>query len=98
MKNLTTKQIHYLKSNAMDIKALYQVGKDLTNPNFIDMIDKALEARELIKVRVLNNVLEAPRTIGLDLASQTNSYLVQIVGKVITLYRPSKKNIYKLPN
>jgi len=94
---LTTKQIKYLKSNAMEEKILFQVGKDGIGENFLDLIDKALEARELVKFRVLNNCLDPVREIALDVASNTNSLLIQIVGKVITLYRPSKKQIYVLP-
>lgn len=93
---LTSKQKRYLKSEAMVIKSLYQVGKEGLGRTFYDLIDKALDAKELIKIRVLNSVTTPIREIAFDLSSKTNSEIVQIVGKVITLYRPSKKQIYNL--
>lgn len=94
---LSSKQIRYLKGIAMDMKANYQIGKDGISDNFKEMIDKGLEANELLKIRVLTNNSAPVRELGLDIASATNSILVQTVGKVITLYRESKNHIYQLP-
>ncbi len=94
---LTSKQISYLKSQAMTIKAFFQVGKEGLGENFFDLVNKSLEANELIKFRVLNTASAPIREIALDVCSHTNAILVQIVGKVVTLYRPSKKIIYQIP-
>ncbi len=93
---LSSKQIRHLKSIAMTQDVLFQVGKNEISSGFIKMIDDALEAREVIKFRILNNSSANIREVGLDVSIKTNSSLVQIVGHVITLYRPSKKEIYKI--
>ena len=93
---ITSKQARYLKSEAMTLKIFFQVGKEGVGENFYDLVDKALEAHELIKFRLLQTVSSPVREIALDVASNTNSVIVQIVGKVITLYRPSKNKIYKI--
>ena len=54
---LTGKQRSYLKGLANEIDPIFQVGKNGITDNFIKQIDEALEARELIKVNVLNNSL-----------------------------------------
>ena len=93
---LTVKQKVKLRSMAMTLKPIYQVGKEEISDNLIKGLDLALEAHELIKFRLLQTVSSPVREIALDVASNTNSVIVQIVGKVITLYRPSKNKIYKI--
>ena len=55
-----------------------------------DGIRQALEARELIKINVLQNCLDDPREIAEVLAERTNSQVVQVIGKKIVLYKPDK--------
>ena len=92
---LTSKQKRYLKSEAMTMHALYQVGKEGLSANFFKLIDKGLDANELLKIRVLNTVSQPIREIALDLSAKLNAEIVQMVGKVITLYRDSKNHIYQ---
>jgi len=91
---LSSKQKRYLKSEVMTMHALYQIGKEGLGTHFFEMIDKALDANELLKIRVLNTVNTPIREIALDLSAKLNAEIVQIVGKVITLYRDSKHHIY----
>lgn len=93
---LTNKQLSYLRSEAQTLKALYQLGKEGLSANFLLLIDKALSANELIKIHALTKDKDELRLLALDLASQSKAILVQIIGKVITLYRPSKKRLYNL--
>lgn len=88
---LTTIDMQKLKSHANTIESKYQVGKNgLTNNNLI-LLDKALEAHELIKVSVLKNADKEINEIAFDISSNINCEIVQIVGRVITFYRKSKK-------
>lgn len=71
----------------MDLKPLFQVGKDALSDNFIRMIDNALRARELIKIKVLKTAPEDIEEIAFDLAMNTESEVVQRIGRTIVLYR-----------
>jgi RNA-binding protein len=57
-----------------------------------------LEARELIKINVLNNCADDPKEIAATLAERTHSEVVQVIGKKIVLYKESvKKKKIELP-
>lgn len=88
---MTSKQRAYLKSLAMNIDPIYQVGKASLTPELTKGLDEALEARELIKVTVLKNCLDDPKEIAIVLGERTQSEVVQVIGKKIVLYRPSKE-------
>ena len=89
---MTSKQRAYLRSLANSVTAILQIGKNGINDNLIKQIDDALEARELIKVSVLETAPEEKRVLAEEIASSTNSILVQVLGNKITLYRARKKN------
>lgn len=89
---MTSKQRAYLRSLANSVTAILQIGKNGINDNLIKQVDDALEARELIKVSVLETAPEEKRILAEELVASTNSILVQIVGNKITLYRARKKN------
>ena len=92
---LTKKQKKYLAGQAVNLKPLFQVGKDALSDNFIVMIDNALRARELIKIKVLKTAPEDVEEIAFDLAMNTESEVVQRIGRTIVLYRrnPDKQGI-----
>ena len=89
---LNNKQKQQLKSHANSIKFEYNLGKNNISPEFVKMIDNALEARELIKISALKNASVSASEIAHDIAAETRSEIVQVIGRVITLYRKSKKN------
>lgn len=89
---MTSKQRAYLRGLANKLDAIFQVGKNGLNENLIKQVDDALEARELIKLSVLETAPEDNTSVANELASKTNSVLVQIVGNKVTLYRAKKKN------
>ena len=89
---LTSKQRAYLKSLAQNIDAIFQIGKNGLTPEVTEAIALALEARELIKISVLQNCLEDPKEMAQTLAERTKSIVVQVIGKKIVLYKPAKKN------
>ena len=63
---------------------------------FIKRTDLALEARELIKGKVLENSLLSSREAAEALASATRSQVVQVIGKKIVLYKEGKKEKKKI--
>lgn len=89
---LTGKQRSYLKGIANSMEPIFQVGKNGITENFIKQIDDALEKRELIKVKVLNNSLLDATSVASEIAEKTNSEFVQSIGNKFVLYRESKKN------
>lgn len=89
---MTSKQRAYLRGLANSLDAIFQIGKGGISENLIKQLDDALEARELIKISVLETAPDTVRALGNEVASSTNSILVQTVGNKITLYRPRKKD------
>lgn len=95
---MTTKQRAFLKGLAMNIDPILQLGKGCVTPEFTSAVDEALEARELIKIHVLNNAEDDHREMAQVLAERTHSEVVQVIGKMIVLYRESKtKKKIELP-
>lgn len=89
---MTSKQRAYLRGLANTIDAIFQIGKSGISDNLITQLSDALEARELIKVSVLETAPADAKTLGVEIAEATHSTLVQTVGNKITLYRPRKKD------
>ncbi len=86
------KQRSYLKKLAHDLQPLFQIGKNGITENFIEQVNQALEARELVKFKVLNNsLLEAKETAN-ELARATNAEFVQAIGNKFILYKESQDN------
>lgn len=97
--NLTSKQRSYLTglSNTMD--AIFQIGKSSLTPEICQALSDALEARELIKITILKNCMDDPKTIADTIAERTRSTVVRVIGRKIILYKSSKtKKKIELPN
>ena len=93
---MTSKQRAYLKGLAMNIDPILQIGKSSLTPEFTKSVDEALEARELIKIHVLQNCLDDSREMAQILAERTGSQVVQVIGRKIILYREGKKDKKKI--
>ena len=87
---LTSKQRAQLRGLANSIDTIIHIGKDGIGENLIKQADDALEARELIKGRVLDNNIEYDARIAAEeLAKATRSEVVQVIGTKFVLYRES---------
>ena len=85
---LTSKQRAQLRSLATNLDTIVHVGKDGIGDNLIKQVNDALEARELIKGRVLENNIEYDaRLAAQELAKATRSEVVQVIGSKFVLYR-----------
>ncbi|MDQ1912868.1 ribosome assembly RNA-binding protein YhbY [Paenibacillus sp. GD4] len=89
---LTGKQKRYLRSQAHHLNPIFQVGKGGVNDHLIRHINEALEVRELIKVTILNNVMEDRAEVAQQLAEGAEAELVQLIGKIVVLYKESKEH------
>lgn len=87
---MTSKQRAQLRGLANGIETILHIGKDGIGENLVKQADDALEARELIKGRVLDNNLDYDaRLAAEELAKATRSEVVQVIGTKFVLYRES---------
>lgn len=89
---LNSKQRAYLKSLAANENAIIQVGKGGITENLVKTVSDALEARELIKITVLETAGESPREIQEKLCEITGADGVLVVGRKVVIYRESQDN------
>ena len=87
---MTSKQRAYLRATANKLEATLQVGKNGVSPEAVAALDEALEARELVKVSVLQNSGESPADAAEKLAGRARAEVVSVVGRKAVLYRKSK--------
>ena len=88
---MTSKDRAYLRSLANNIEPIFQIGKGSISDNLIKQVDDALEARELIKITVLETCSLDAKEASIILSNRTNSAVVQVMGRKITLYRKNEK-------
>jgi RNA-binding protein len=81
---------------ANSIDTIFQVGKDGLGDAFYKQVDEALEARELIKGRVLEASGLTAREAAQVIADRCKAQPVQVIGSRFVLYRPAKKPVIKL--
>jgi len=95
---LTSKQRAYLRGLAQKIDPIFHVGKSGVTPELTDGVSAALEARELVKLSVLNNCVMDPAEAADMLSGRTRAEVVQVIGKRFVLFRVSKtKPTIELP-
>ena len=88
---LSSKQRAYLRGMAQELDTIFQIGKSGVTEEICIQLSNALEARELIKLKVLDNSAETPRSAAEALAEATGADVVCTVGTKLVLYRESKK-------
>ena len=84
---LTSKQRAQLRGIANSIDTIVHIGKDGINDNLVKQANDALEAREIIKCKVLENSMLTAREACEELARLTRSESVQVIGTKFVLYR-----------
>jgi len=95
---LTNKQKRFLRSEANQLQPLIQIGKNGLTESVVELIEEALEAKELVKVSILQNCAEDKKDIAEKLEKVQDLHVVQIIGSTIVLYRESlEKKRIELP-
>lgn len=89
---MTSKQRAYLRGLANSIDPIFQIGKSGLSENLLKQLDDALEARELIKITVLETAPDSAKALSFEIAESTNSAVIQVIGNKITLFRQRKKD------
>jgi len=87
---MNSKERARLRAAANTIETILQIGKGGINENVIKEADDALEARELIKVCVLETGPVTAFEAAAILSEKTNSEVIQVIGRRFVLYRKKK--------
>ena len=87
---LTSRERAYLRALSNPLETILQVGKAGITENLVKQVADALEARELVKLRVLENALLTAREAAEPLAEATGAEVVQTIGARFVLYRRSE--------
>ncbi|MCX7657438.1 MAG: YhbY family RNA-binding protein [Oscillospiraceae bacterium] len=88
---ITTKQRAKLRAIANGIETIFQVGKGGINEAFAAQVDDALRAREIVKIKVLENSLYTAREAAGQLSEMTGADVVQVIGNRFVLYKRNEK-------
>ena len=86
---LTNAQTRFLRGQAHGLKAMLQVGGKGISQTLVDEVIVALEHHELIKVKIAAEDRDAREALARELATRADAALVQRIGHVVILYRPS---------
>ena len=86
---MTSKQRAYLRSLAVNLDTIFQIGKGGISEELCAQLLNALNVRELIKIRTLETSPLSPREAGEMIADKIGAQLVQVIGTKIVLYRVS---------
>lgn len=89
---LTSKQRAQLRALANSIDTIFQIGKTGVGDQLIKQVSDALEARELIKLRVLETSPQTAREAADSIAEAVSADVVQVIGSRFVLYKESKEH------
>ena len=89
--NITSKQRSKLKGIASTMAPIAQIGKGGVTENMVNSLSEALEARELIKINILQNAEDTPWDLIENLADLLDAVPVAVIGRKGILYRRSSR-------
>ncbi len=95
--SLNRKQISYLRGLAHPLPAIVSIGGSGLTEAVMAELESALEHHELLKVKLATDNRELRKKFVRDICSSSSAELVQQIGKVVVIFRPSKKHKIKLP-
>ncbi len=89
---LSSKQRAALRGAANGLSAAFQVGKGGLDASLTQGVAECLQKRELVKLRLLETSPEAPEEAAAQLAEACGASVVQVIGRVVVLFRRKKKD------
>ncbi len=96
-KSLTGKQARFLRGLGHKLQPVVMIGRQEMSDDVVAAVDEALQAHELIKIKLQEGCLTDRRVVAEELAAKTGAAVAQVLGKTILLYRPSEKELIQLP-
>ena len=90
--NITSKQRSKLKSIAATLSPVTQIGKGGITENLLKTLSDALDAHEVIKVTILDNVDEDPKNLAENVAELLEAVCVIVIGRKAVFYRYSRRD------
>lgn len=89
--SLTSKQRAKLRAQANQMETIFQVGKGGVTTPLLAQLNQALDAREMIKLRVLETAEATPKEVAAELEASLPAEVVQVIGSRIVLFRRNLK-------
>lgn len=89
---ISSKQRSYLRGLAHNVDPTVYIGKQGLTENIIKEMDRGLEIRELVKVKLQEGADLSPKETANEIAETLQAEFVQAIGRKFTLYRESKEN------
>ena len=89
---LTSKQRAILRKEAQSLAVVFQVGKGEIDDALVQSARDCLAARELIKMKVLENSTYTAREAADLLAEKTGADCVQVIGGKFVLYKQKPRD------
>ena len=90
--NITSKQRSKLKSIAATLSAITQIGKGGVTDNLLKTLSDALDAREIIKVNILETADDDPKNLAENVAELLEAVPVAVIGRKAIFYRYSRRD------
>ena len=94
---LNGKQKRFLRSLAVNEKALFQIGKEGLTDQLIVSLKQALAKREMLKISILKSCEIPKNELIIDILATTGSELVQSIGRNLVIYKRSRNKVIELP-
>lgn len=95
--NLSNKQKQYLKGEAHHLKHVVMIGANGLTEGVLAEIENALEYHELIKVKISAEDRDTKKLICEAIIRESGAIQVQLIGSILTLYKPSEQQKISLP-
>lgn len=92
---ITTKQRAYLRGLGNALDPVMQIGKEGLTENVVTSVELLLQARELVKIKMLNNCDFDTKTLANEVAKMLGADVVQVIGNIFILYKKSTKKDFK---
>ena len=92
---ITTKQRAFLRGLGNALEPVMQIGKEGLSGNSVEAINALLEARELVKISILNNCECSAKEMMKKICEATHAEPVQVIGGKVIVYRKSSKKDFK---
>lgn len=84
---LTSKQRAYLRKEAHTLEPMVRIGKDGLSDNLVKSLQDAIESRELVKVKILQNSEVEKKEVAYELALKSGCELVAIIGRTLIYFK-----------